>query len=113
MTIVAARPAMGKSSLLLATADACSAAGFGAHLFSLEDTEEAYADRTLARTSDVPAEDLRNARLDRGGYDRIVRVQMPLRGRRWICAPVSSSQMCTDFPVTSIAATKCDEIAIP
>jgi replicative DNA helicase len=35
VTIVAARPAMGKSSLLLATADACSAAGFGAHLFSL------------------------------------------------------------------------------
>ena len=28
VTIVAARPAMGKSSLLLATADACSAAGF-------------------------------------------------------------------------------------
>jgi replicative DNA helicase len=44
----------------------------------------AYADRTLARTSDVAAEDLRNARLDRGGCDRIARAQMRLRGRRWI-----------------------------
>jgi hypothetical protein len=33
VTIVAARPAMSKSSLLLATADACSAAGLGARLF--------------------------------------------------------------------------------
>jgi hypothetical protein len=32
VTVVAARPAMGKSSLLLATADACSAAGFGARI---------------------------------------------------------------------------------
>jgi replicative DNA helicase len=84
VSLVAARPAMGKSSLLLATTDACSAAGFGAHLFSLEDTEESYADRTLSRTSDVPAEALRNADLDRGSCERIVRAQAALRGRRWL-----------------------------
>lgn len=65
VSIVAARPAMGKSSLGLATADACSAAGVGVHLFSLEDTESAYADRALSRTSSVPAEKMRNADLQR------------------------------------------------
>ncbi len=66
VSIVAARPAMGKSSVMLATADACSSAGVGVHLFSLEDTESAYADRSLARTSGVPAESLRNAELQVG-----------------------------------------------
>ncbi len=64
VTVVAARPGMGKSSLGLATADACSAQGHGVHLFSLEDTEEAYADRTMSRLSGVPAESMRNASLN-------------------------------------------------
>lgn len=66
VSIVAARPAMGKSSLGLATADACSKVGAGVHLFSLEDTEQAYADRALARTSGVAAEKIRSANLLRG-----------------------------------------------
>jgi replicative DNA helicase len=53
VSLVAARPAMGKSSLGLATADVATAAGHGVHLFSLEDTESAYADRSIARTSGV------------------------------------------------------------
>jgi replicative DNA helicase len=84
VSIVAARPGMGKSSLGLATADASSAAGFGVHLFSLEDTEEAYADRTISRGSDVHAERLRNAELTRGDYDSIVRAAAKARGRRWL-----------------------------
>ena len=83
-SIVAGRPAMGKSSLLLATAEASSAAGFGVHLFSLEDTEESYADRTLSRSSEVPAERMRNADLQRGHLDAIMRTFTSLRGRRWI-----------------------------
>jgi replicative DNA helicase len=63
VSIVAARPGMGKSSLGLATADSCSAKGFGVHLFSLEDTESAYADRVISRTSQVPAESIRNCAL--------------------------------------------------
>lgn len=63
LSLVAARPGMGKSSAGLATADACSAAGFGVHLFSLEDTDDAYADRAMSRESDVPAESMRNASL--------------------------------------------------
>lgn len=65
-SIVAARPAMGKSSLGLATADACTAAGVGVHLFSLEDTEAAYADRSMSRMSKVSAEQIRNVSLNRG-----------------------------------------------
>ena len=66
VSLIAARPGMGKSSLGLATADACSAAGFGVHVFSLEDTESAYADRTMSRASGVPAETIRNCDLNRG-----------------------------------------------
>lgn len=71
VSIVAARPGMGKSSLGLATADACSAHGFGVHLFSLEDTEAAYADRVLSRHSSVPAEALRNCSLSRGQMSNV------------------------------------------
>ena len=73
VSIVAARPGMGKSSLGLATADSCSSKGVGCHLFSLEDTEQAYADRVLARTSNVPAESIRNCTLARGQLDNLQR----------------------------------------
>jgi replicative DNA helicase len=66
VSIVAARPGMGKSSLGLATADACSKSGVGVHLFSLEDTASAYADRALSRISQVSAEQLRNCSINRG-----------------------------------------------
>jgi replicative DNA helicase len=65
VSIIAARPAMGKSSLGLATADACSEHGEGAHVFSLEDTRQAYADRSMSRGSNVPAENIRNCNLNR------------------------------------------------
>jgi replicative DNA helicase len=65
VSIVAARPAMGKSSLALATADASSQAGFGVHVFSLEDSRSAYADRSMSRQSGVPAESMRNATMSR------------------------------------------------
>jgi replicative DNA helicase len=68
VSIIAARPAMGKSSLGLATADACSAAGSGVHLFSLEDAEQPYADRAMSRTSNVPAEQIRRLSLNQGQF---------------------------------------------
>lgn len=61
VNLLAARPAMGKSSTAISSADAASAAGYGAHVFSLEDSEQAYADRSLSRHSQVPAEKLRQA----------------------------------------------------
>lgn len=65
VNLPAARPGMGKSALGIATADACTKAGIGVHVFSLEDTKEAYADRVLARSSGVAAERIRNADLRR------------------------------------------------
>jgi replicative DNA helicase len=84
VSLIAARPGAGKSSLGLATADACSAAGHGAHLFSLEDTEDAYADRSIARASSVAAEKLRNADLNRGDMSAITQAHAGMKGRRWI-----------------------------
>lgn len=84
VTIVAARPGMGKSSLGLATADECSARGHGVHVFSLEDTAESYSDRTLSRTSQVPAESMRNVELNRGQMGDISQAAAKLRGRPWL-----------------------------
>lgn len=68
VSIVAARPAMGKSSLVLATADVCSSQSIGVHVFSLEDAEGPYADRSLSRTSSVPAEAIRSLNLKNGQF---------------------------------------------
>lgn len=59
LSVVAARPGMGKSSLLMATAEAAVDAGMGVHVFSLEDSMQSYADRAISRTSGVAAEVLR------------------------------------------------------
>ncbi len=84
VTIVAARPGMGKSSFGLSVADASSAGGFGVHLFSLEDTEEAYTDRTLSRSSEVSAESLRNVDLNREQISKVGFAVQKLKGRRWL-----------------------------
>lgn len=84
VSIVCARPAMGKSSLGLATADACTEAGFGVHLFSLEDTEEAYSDRVMSRISQVPAESLRNVSLSNVQMRDVANVLPKIQGRRWL-----------------------------
>ena len=85
VSIVAARPGMGKSALALATADAASSKGFGVHLFSLEDTESSYADRAMSRTSGVPAEALRNSDLNRGQIVDLTHTVVKLKKRAgWI-----------------------------
>jgi replicative DNA helicase len=48
VTIVAGRPSMGKSALARTIADNANAAGFGVHVFSIEDTAETYGMRCLA-----------------------------------------------------------------
>ena len=65
VTILAGRPAMGKSALALGCADATSTQGYGVHVFSLEDPRPAYADRAIARASRVPAENIRACKLTR------------------------------------------------
>ena len=65
VTMLAGRPAMGKSALALGCADAASAQGCGVHVFSLEDPRAAYADRAMSRVSRVPAEAIRACKLSR------------------------------------------------
>ncbi len=85
VSIVAARPGMGKSSLGLATADACSDFGFGVHLFSLEDTESSYADRSIARASRVSAEKLRNVDFTRADMGQVTNaVSVLIKRGHWI-----------------------------
>lgn len=85
VSIIAARPAMGKSSLGLATADACSNAGEGVHVFSLEDTGAAYADRSLARESKVPAQSIRTCDLRNGAFQNVQEALRKLARRQgWI-----------------------------
>lgn len=71
VSLIAARPSVGKSSFGLATADECTRQGLGVHVFSLEDTEQAYADRTMARTAGVSAESIRNCDLKRGDMESL------------------------------------------
>lgn len=59
VTLVAARPGIGKSGFVLSVTDNVTGRGEGAHVFSLEDTRASYADRSLAGPSGVPAEDIR------------------------------------------------------
>lgn len=81
VTVAAARPKMGKSSFGLSVADAASSAGYGVQVFTLEDGEEMYGDRGLARLSGVPAEKMRNGDLQRADLDPIIRAVAELRKR--------------------------------
>jgi replicative DNA helicase len=104
-SIVAARPAMGKSSLGLATADVASAAGHGVHLFSLEDTEAAYADRGIARTSGVGAETIRGCKFQQGQMQAINDAMRKLGRRKgWIVD--SRSGVTADEIVRSVRRRK-------
>lgn len=85
VTVIAGRPAMGKSAVLRSGAEACSKAGIGVHVFSLEDTRDAYADRTIAFESKVPAETMRRAQMQRGEFDQLQNAVARLRQRQgWL-----------------------------
>ena len=60
VTVAAGRPGMGKSAFAMSVVDGASREGVGCHVFSLEDTAQAYGDRLISRFSKVPVENLRN-----------------------------------------------------
>ena len=62
VTIVAGRPGMGKSAFAMSVCQANAEAGTGVHVFSLEDTRAAYADRLLSRYTGLVVEDMRTGR---------------------------------------------------
>lgn len=81
VTVLAARPKMGKSSFALATANACSAAGIGVQVFSTEDGRDPYSIRALARESRVPATRIRSGDLQRGDLGPLGRAAQILNRR--------------------------------
>lgn len=84
-TTVAARPGMGKSSFGMTVVDFASERGVGCHAFNMEDSEAAYADRSVSRISMVPAESIRVCELDRGSLQRIGGAAQKLHERKgWI-----------------------------
>lgn len=66
VTLLAARPAMGKSAMALNLANHASKIGCGVHKFSLEDTRSAYADRVISMGSGVSSKSIRSCQLNRG-----------------------------------------------
>lgn len=62
-TVAAGRPGMGKSALAMTCTANAAAAGLGVHVFSFEDTRDAYTDRTLARECGVSADQMRGGEL--------------------------------------------------
>lgn len=82
VTIVAARPRMGKSTLGLAFADNVSATGAGVHVFSLEDTARSYHDRAIARLSGVSGQRLRAGIADRRELDLAIAAAEVIRSRK-------------------------------
>lgn len=65
VTILAARPAMGKTAQAAAATEATSEAGFGVHVFASEGGRQMYADRAIARRAGISVEKLRAGELTR------------------------------------------------
>lgn len=65
VNVVAARPANGKSTLVMQTAFECAAAKIGVHVFCLEDERKIMVQRAVARAADVPAWQITTGVLDR------------------------------------------------
>lgn len=72
VSLIAARPAMGKTSMAMSCVDAATLAGYGAHVFSQEGGWRMYADRAIARGSGVSVKRLRAGDIDAEGARGIV-----------------------------------------
>lgn len=86
VTVIAARPAMGKSAAMLSCAYAVSAQpNLGVHVFSLEDSARAYADRMFARGAGVSTDRLRKGDVNRLESSRLVQAVGQYRVRdNWL-----------------------------
>jgi replicative DNA helicase len=73
VTLVAGRPRMGKSSVMMTAVRAATDAGMGAHVFSLEDARSSYADRAIANVANVAVSTMRQASMQRAEYEQFMR----------------------------------------
>lgn len=60
VTVVAGRPGMGKSAMAMSLVIGALKDGAGCHVFSMEDTRDAYINRIMARLSGVPVRKLQH-----------------------------------------------------
>lgn len=71
VTLLAARPSMGKSTVALNITANATRDGIGVHVFSLEEPRAAYADRVVSLASRVSTEKLRNVALNAGEFGQV------------------------------------------
>lgn len=85
VTLMAARPAMGKSTVALTITEHVTRAGIGVHVFSLEDTRDAYADRVLSHHSKIPTERIRACKFVAGDLGNLATATRRIASRtNWI-----------------------------
>lgn len=86
LSILAGRPSMGKSSLARTIVDNASLRGLGVHVFSLEDTGDAYATRALADRARVDLRKLDTLQgIQKGEFLRVQEAANELYGRKcWL-----------------------------
>jgi replicative DNA helicase len=71
LTLIGARPAMGKTALLINMAEAAASAGFPVGLVSAEQPAEQIGIRRLSLASNVGAADIRAGRIDDEGWAKV------------------------------------------
>jgi replicative DNA helicase len=93
LIIVGARPAMGKTAILLKFADAASGADHSIGLISGEQPSMQVAQRLIASNGPMAAERLRNGQLEEEDWNAITRAVTKLQGRRMRILDRSSPTM--------------------
>lgn len=96
LTILAARPAMGKTAMAMSAVEAASAAGLGVHVFSSEGGWRMFADRLISRASGIPVSRLRSAELSGSDAEPLARAVVRYHQRPNIRLDVRASLTAMD-----------------
>ncbi len=84
ITVIAARPGMGKSSLARQIADNVSARGEGVHVFSMEDRQRFYALRAISQHSDIELQRIKSLKVKSAELQDMRVKSEGLRRKCWI-----------------------------
>lgn len=84
VSVVAARPGMGKSLLGLVLAMNAKNRGEGAHVFSFEDSADSYCDRIIASACGVGIESLRDGNAMRSGFRQMQITVNEIMSNPWL-----------------------------
>lgn len=76
ISLLGARPAMGKTAMAMAAVDAATQASYGAHVFSQEGGWRMYADRAIARATGISVERVRKGEFAAGDAARVGHAMM-------------------------------------